>query len=326
MGYRAAKEGEEKKRKKVKRAVLFALIVLLIAVCVFSFFVPPESWRYYVGVPNLSRRREGELRIHFLDVGQGDSTLVELPDGKVALIDGGDTKSASKKKLMRYLNGLEIEKIDYLIVTHTDKDHCGGIEEVFRYKKVVNAYLPNTYEAEDVAYGKAYAAALEEDCEMIKTECALFLSGASASYTFCFLSPRAVEANDGYADESAVLWLEYKGVSALFCADADEGLENRLLQEDGLGLLPMGKGMLEETQILKVAHHGSASSTSKEFLQWVKPKVAVISCGKDNPYGHPASKTLERLEAAGAEVRRTDVEGHIVATIRQSGGYAVEGA
>ncbi len=324
MGYRAAKEEVEKKRRKVKRIVLCILLAVLLSLSIFSFFIPPESWRYYFAKPSVDKRKAGELRIHFLDVGQGDCTVIELPDGKVALIDGGDDKSTPKKRVMRYLNALHIDKIDHLVVTHTDKDHCGGLTEVFRYKKVVNAYLPHDFEEEDVAYAKVYALALEENCEMIKASRSLLLNGENADYRFGFLSPYAVEATGEYSDDCAVLWLEYAGIRTLFCADADEDLEKTLLKDEGLGLLPFGKETLADIQILKVAHHGSADGTSRTFLQRINAKKAIISCGKDNQYGHPKKQTLERLEGEGIEVYRTDVQGHIVATVQANGNYRVE--
>ena len=126
MGYRAEKMRVEKKLKLLKRILLGILLLIILALCIFSVIVPPASWKYYVGLPQVTSAQEGELRVHFLDVGQGDCTLVELPDGKVMLIDGGDGSGASNKNLLRHLNALKIEVIDYLIVTHTDADHCGN--------------------------------------------------------------------------------------------------------------------------------------------------------------------------------------------------------
>ncbi len=324
MGFKARKEIEEKKWHRVKIGLFCALAVLVLVVAVFSFIFPPESWRYYLSLPNVSKRGEKELRIHFLDVGQGDCTLIELPDGKVVLIDGGDSKRSTKKTILRYLNALDIDVIDHLVVTHTDKDHCGGLTEVFRYKKVLNAYLPHTYEEEDVYYAKVYAAALEEECTTVKSSRAVALSDEEDEYKLRFLYPNSVEATGEYSEDSSVLWLEYAGVRALFCGDADEKVEERLLSFDALSLLPMGANMLKNTQILKVAHHGSANGTTQAFLSHLQPEVAIISCGEDNPYGHPSKETLLRLERSGVEIYRTDRVGHIVATI-QDGNYSISG-
>ncbi len=325
MGYRAQKENQEKKLRKIKKILFCVFAFLVLALAIFAFFFPPEGWGYYLSMPELSTRKEGELRIHFLDVGQGDCTLIELPDGKVTLVDGGDNKKSTKKKIMRYLNALDIDKIDHLVVTHTDKDHCGGLTEVFQYKEIVNAYLPHTYEEEDVYYAKVYAAALEEGCNMVKASREVVLNGEGDSYNLRFLYPYGVESSGEYSEDSSVLWLEYTGVRALFCGDADEKVEERLLDFDALGLLPMGVNMLQNTQILKVAHHGSASSTTQEFLSHLQTETAIVSCGKDNPYGHPAKETLLRLERSGVEIYRTDRQGDIVVTVKD-GEYSIAAA
>ena len=140
MGYRAEKEKTERKKKLLKRVLLGILLLCIAGLSIFSAIVPPVTWKYYVNLPKIARRADGELRIHFIDVGQGDCTLVELPDGKTMLIDGGNSKKSTEKKVLRHLNALKINTIDYLIVTHADVDHCGGLNEVVKYKKVVNAY------------------------------------------------------------------------------------------------------------------------------------------------------------------------------------------
>ncbi len=321
MGFRALKEKQESKQKKVKNVLFLIGAIVTAGVVIFSCFVPPASWRYYFRKPNISKRKAGEMRIHFIDVGQGDSTLIELPDGKIALIDGGDEQDATKKTVMRYLNALDVDVIDHLIITHTDKDHCGALDEVFRYKKVLNAYLPHVFDDEDVEYAEAYAMAQEEGCEIIKHARNVPLSDDSAPYTFRFLYPCATEPLGYNSKDSAVLWLDYKGVSALFCGDADEYVEELLLRDDELGLLaPMGVA-LPSTEILKVAHHGSAGSSTSDFLLHLRVETAVISCGKDNQYGHPKEEVLERLRNVGAEIYRTDTQGSVVVTVKADGSY-----
>ena len=144
MGYRAEKLEIEGKIKVVKRVALGVVLVVLTGLCVFSAFMPADTWKHYVGKPEIDKRGEGELRIHFLDVGQGDSTLIELPDGKIVLIDGGNAQEENSTKILRYLNALKIDTIDHLVVSHADSDHCGGLKTVVENKKILTAYLPNT--------------------------------------------------------------------------------------------------------------------------------------------------------------------------------------
>ena len=106
MSYATEKEKIEAKIKIWKRILLGVLLFVLLGLCIFSAFVPANTWKYYVGLPKISRREAGQMRIHFLDVEQGDATLIELPDGKIMLIDGGNGTEKTAKKLLRYLNAL----------------------------------------------------------------------------------------------------------------------------------------------------------------------------------------------------------------------------
>ena len=112
MGYSAEKNKVEKKIRILKLVLLGILLVCILGLCIFSVFVPPNTWKYRVKQPNISARAEGEMRIHFLDVGQGDATLVELPDGKMMLIDGGDGSAKATKSMLRYLYALDIAYLD----------------------------------------------------------------------------------------------------------------------------------------------------------------------------------------------------------------------
>ena len=142
MGYRAEKIEVEKRVKIVKRILLTILIVILLGACIFSAIVPPNTWQYYLGGPDISERQAGTLRVHFLDVGQGDCSLIELPDNRIMLIDGGNGTPENNKHILRYLNALDIDVIDYLVVTHADSDHCGGLDAVLENKEVTWAFLP----------------------------------------------------------------------------------------------------------------------------------------------------------------------------------------
>ncbi len=325
MDYEAHEEKRELRRRRAKRVLLFACVTLFVLFVVFACIVPPESWKYYFRQPAVPARKAGELRIHFIDVGQGDSTLVELPDGKVMLVDGGAENDRAKSAVMRYLGALSIDRIDYLVVTHADGDHCGGLDEIIRYKKVVNAYLPRTYASSDIEFIEVKEGLEKENCAThVASRSVRFTSDDPAyPYDLRFLYPLADElpASDGN-DDSAVLWLDYFGTNALLMGDATERTENRLLQEDGLGVL--GEGVsLDGTEILKVAHHGSNASSTSAFLARLGVRSAVISCGSGNPYGHPSPSVIERLEANGAAVYRTDELGHIMLTIASGGGYSL---
>ncbi len=330
MGYRALKEKLKKHEKLLKRVGLCILAFILFVLAIIACVTPPESWKYHFGKPSVGKRKSGELRIHFLDVGQGDCTLIELPDGKVMLIDGGNDSSSTKKTVMRYLNKLKIDVIDYLVVTHTDADHCGSLEEVFRYKKVVNAYMPPSFDESAVEYAETYAAAVEEEnCGIWDPtrDVSLSVKEGEYPYTLAFLYPYGEKATGTQYwmgnESSAVLWLDYFGTSALFCGDAPESVEEILVRDDRLGLLEARGVQLRSTEILKVAHHGSEDSSSEFFLSYLGLQTAVISCGKNNPYGHPTDKVLQRIADVGGKTYRTDEEGHLMVTATTDGTYRV---
>ncbi len=325
MGYQAEKERIERKLRKVKMIALGIVLVLVAGLCVFSAFFSPNSWKYHVKKPDVVRRAEGDLRIHFLDVGQGDCTLIELPDGKVALIDGADTTERSAKTILRYLNALEIKTIDYLVVTHTDRDHCGALKEVLRQKKVLNAYLPAANpENAGETYAGFYQAMLEENCTYQYASRGVVM--ADGVYDFRFLYPyqETIDGEYAYKGESCVIWLDYKGVSTLLTGDATVETEQMLVRDDGLGLLGNCGVDLKSVEILKLGHHGSASSSSAEFLQYINVKTAVASCGKNNPYGHPSAEAVKNVAESGAALYRTDENGTVMITVKGSDGYGVK--
>ena len=329
MGYRAEKEQEEKKQKIALWIILAVVAVLVVGICIFAAFVPPDTWTYYVRLPKVAARRDGELKIHFLDVGQGDATFLELPDGKTMLIDGGDGSPAATKSILRFLNARQVETLDYLLVTHADSDHCGGLARIMQLKKVKKAYIPTTLPEENVAYAKFYATMIASGCswEYSSRTSSIESKNDNYPYTLKFLYPYEEMVDPDFPAEvddnefSAVCWLDYQGVSALFTGDIPASVEGQLLRDDKLGLLAYGGIQLDSTEILKVAHHGSADSTGAEFLSHLNVETAVISCGVDNAYGHPTETVLGRLNLAGVTAYRTDLNGHISVTVSPNGTY-----
>ncbi len=329
MGYRALKTKVDGKMNRLKRTLFCILVFLLVALLVLSCVYPPESWKYYFAMPKVVARKSGEMRIHFIDVGQGDCILIELPDGKTVLIDGGNDSSSAKKSVLRYLNALKIERIDHLVITHADSDHCGGIDEVVRFKKVLNAYLPYSSKSSNTEYAEAYTALAEEKCELYTVSRAIEIQAKGETpYVLSFLYPQVGLGNEEEETDnnetSAVVWLDYMGVSALFAGDAPTSVEQSILLDDKLGFFEEKKVDLKSTEILKVSHHGSADSSSFAFLQYLNVRTAVISCGKDNVYGHPDGAVLDSLKSVGAEVYRTDEKGHVTITVKKDGTYVVK--
>ena len=328
MSYLTQKLKVEGKLKKIKIIATGIIVAMLLGLAIFSRFVPPKTWKYYLATPEIAERGEGELRLHFLNVGQGDSTLIELPDGKIMLIDGGNNTAAAEKNIMRYLNALKIDTIDYLLVTHADSDHCGAMDVVLENKEIKNAFIPNANPTVNTEYAEFYTALQKENCSVkLSSRSVLLSQEGKYAYTLSFLYPYTIDVEEGAEkseennDSSAVVWLDYQGVSALFTGDAPLETESLLLRDDELGVLKNYHVELSSTEILKVAHHGSKYSTSAEFLQYLNIETAIISSGKGNTYGHPTQEVLDRLQAVNAEIHRTDMQGNIMITVSQDGTY-----
>ena len=333
MGYRAEKEKTERKKKLLKRVLLGVLLLCIAGLSIFSAIVPPVTWKYYVNLPKIARRADGELRIHFIDVGQGDCTLVELPDGKTMLIDGGNSKKSTEKKVLRHLNALKINTIDYLIVTHADVDHCGGLNEVVKYKKVVNAYLPLSNPEKGSAYARLFDTLTQSDCTWAYSSRKLEnITSVREEYPFqiSFLYPHSEDVEDVISSESgdeetddnyysSVVYLEYAGIRTLFTGDAPQEVERELVLGDTLGLYDKIGVSLRDLDVLKVSHHGGKNANSWDFLEYVSAATAVISCGRNNPYGDPTNAVLGRLIESGAEIYRTDVHGSVIITVSATG-------
>lgn len=332
MGYAAEKQKVNTLRKRIVCIVALVVFVILLTLCIISAFVPTATWKYYFRKPKISNRADGDLRVHFIDVGQGDCTLVELPDGKIMLVDGGDGSGKTENAIMRYLNALKIDTIDYLVVTHADVDHCGALDTVLKHKEVVKVFLPTSAAEVNAEYAKFYK-------QLNKTGCAvqyssrkidLGITESKTPYALRFLCPYSQDVSGEISDindhnaQSAVLWLDYHGASVLLTGDAPHEVEEKLMRDEELGVLSALGVQLSDTEILKVAHHGSDSATSEEFLYTLQVKTAVISCGEDNQYGHPSVAVNNALTSVGADVYRTDMQGSIIATLHADGTYEMQ--
>lgn len=240
---------------------------------------------------------EGVLRAHFLDVGQGDAIFLELPDGRVMLIDAGPNEAGTK--VVSYLREHGVKRIDFLIATHPHADHIGGMDAVIRSFDIGAVYMPRV--ATGTKTFEEVLLALKEKGLKAKEAKSGVSVPVGEGLTAEFIAPRG----SGYEDLnnwSSVLRVCYGDVALLFAGDAEADSEMEMLEA----------GVPLRADLLKVAHHGSSSSTTPRFLQAVRPKYAVISVGAGNDYGHPHKETLKNLEKAGVQVYRTDRCGTVV--------------
>lgn len=261
------------------------------------------------GAPAASQTApEGTLQVYYFDVGQADSELICLPTGEHILIDAGT--SSTQEELVRQLRSLGAETLDLVVATHPHADHIGGMAAVLEALTVEQIVMPVTSDS-STPTTQTYEALLdaigEEGLTVTPAQAGEEIwNGGGASLQV--LAPNAQSYGD-LNDYSVVLRLAYGADSFLFTGDAEETSEEEMLS----------RGYTLSATVLKCGHHGSETSTSQPFLDAVRPQYAVISCGVDNDYGHPDQVTLDRLESAGAEVFRTDLQGTIVAFTEGSG-------
>lgn len=242
----------------------------------------------------LDERAEGVLRVHYIDVGQGDSELIELPNDEVMLIDAGENDKG--ELVAEYIKSQGIEKIDYLVGTHPHSDHIGGLDIVINEFDIGKIYMPKA-EATTATFNDVLDAVENKGLRINTAKAGVSLVSGD-DLTVEMLAP--VKTNYASSNNySAVIKIVYKNSSFLFTGDAERVSENDIKSD-------------VSADVLKVGHHGSDTSSSDAFLERVRPNIAVISCGVDNKYGHPHAETLQKLADVNAEVHRTDTDGTVV--------------
>lgn len=237
------------------------------------------------------------LRLYFLDVGQGDSILVRTAQGDV-LIDAGTEES--QVTLCLRLEQLGVTELTLAVFTHADSDHMGGADGVVESFSVKEIWLSDTLDASESALRLAETLK-ETDTEVNRVQGGTVKQMGDALISVLY--PLAENVADGN-ENSIVLKLHYGEIDVLLTGDAGVEQEQTILDTYGASQLAC--------DLYKVGHHGSNTSSSREFLEAIRPRYAVISCGAANSYGHPTGEVLARLEGVGAEVLRTDLEGEIV--------------
>ena len=251
-----------------KETVILLSIILILSN--FIFYILPQ-----------------DLKIYFIDVGQGDSTLIVTPSKKTILIDGGGSESfdVGEKVLLPYLLDRRIRKIDYIMISHFDTDHCKGIFTVIENLKVKNIIISKQAEKsenykkfKEIVANKKINIILVKAGDKIKIDKYIY-------FKILFPTEKLIMQNP-LNNNSIVSQLNYKSFKMLFTGDIEEIAEKEILN--------LQKDKLKST-ILKVAHHGSNTSSTQEFINSVKPELALIGVGKNNTFGHPSECVVEKL-------------------------------
>ncbi len=281
-------------QKKGKNVILYCIVIAILF----------GSACYTARISQLQQNagitaQDADFQVHMIDVGQGDSILV-VADGEAMLIDAAEASEADA--INAYLDTQGITELQYAVATHPHADHIGGFPQVLQHCPAETVYepvcpedlLPTTKTYEDFLDA---AEACGAKYDLLQAGDSFALGGAEVSV----LGPVSEEASD-LNNVSIVLRVEYEGTVCLFTGDMETPEEKAILQS-GAGL---------NADLLKVGHHGAATSSGKDFLAAVTPQYAMISCGIDNSYGHPAKSTMERLESYTDDIYLTSKQGSVV--------------
>lgn len=276
-----------------KRAVLPILIFMLLLITTLSLSSTAEN-----------------LKLHFIDVGQGDSIFIEIPGNKKILVDGGDRADRIAAEIINYLKDQGVKKLDYIISTHPHADHIGGLEDIidcFEVGTVLDSGKIHTSKTYENYLIKIDQKNINFDTPRQGDE----LEIGNSKITF--LHPDQQIDNYDLNNSSLVFVLNFGNQNFLFTGDIEKKVELELLEEN-----PDLK-----VNLIKVPHHGSRSSSFSGWLENLSPEIAVIQVGADNHYGHPAAEVIELYQAQAAEIYRNDLNGNIVVTA-DGNNYAVK--
>jgi competence protein ComEC len=270
------------------------LLPARLLVLVFMSVVCVVVW---TASPALSTHQQ--LQVTFLDVGQGDSIHIRTPDNFEVLIDGG-MSSAVLRELAEGRSFFD-RHLDLVIATHPDADHVGGLADVLERYQVDRVLMVEVDHDTPAAESFARAVTNETGVDVWHAHAGQIITiGASTSLKI--LSPRGDTTNWNSNNASIISQLSYGDIDFMLTGDAPASIENFLVEYYGSAL---------ESEVLKLGHHGSKTSTSEEFLAAVAPTFAVVSAGKDNRYGHPAVEVVRRVEDFGADIVSTSESGRI---------------
>lgn len=272
----------------LKRLIILLVFIAGIFILVFLYWQNQTS----------ANSGSGLLTVTFLDVGQGDSIFIETPDGIQMLIDGGSNNSVLRQLAKQMSIG--DKNIDVVLATHPDKDHVGGLVDVLERYQVANIIKTNNQS--DTVTFKALESAEEKEGANIYFATVGQQLALGASTSILIFSPNGDVSDLESNTSSIVAQLRYGDIEFMLTGDAPISIEEYLSRT-------FGKAM--ESEVLKLGHHGSRTSSSNVFLDTVKPNFGVVSSGEDNSYGHPHSEVVEKVTERNIPIFNTAEEGSI---------------
>ncbi|WP_291652331.1 ComEC/Rec2 family competence protein [Clostridium sp.] len=281
-----------KKHKGNKKAQFITIIVFGI-IGVISLYFGKDLKDSSIGIPS------GKLEISYLDVGQGDAAYIRVNDFDI-LIDAGPRSDADK--LMKQLEEKNIDDFEIVIATHPHEDHIGGMVKVFEKYDVESFYMPKVTHTTKTFENMINVVSKEGLKVKVIKEGTSFDLGDGAKIDV--YSP-IYESYEEFNDYSPIMKLTFGNTSYMFTGDAEAHAEQEVVAKYPKNL---------DADVLKFGHHGSSTSSTKEFVEAVSPEYGVISCGVDNKYGHPHRETLQTIDTQGIKAYRTDKQGQITIT------------
>lgn len=290
-----------KKRKSINSKLISGIVIIIIAVLAFAgskFLKEPEKLFEETGLHNSQQTESDMMYVDFIDVGQGNCTLVHLGDTAI-LVDSGEVGAA--QTVINYIKNLGIDELDCVLVTHPHSDHMGAMTKIlyeFKIKDLIMPEIPEDIIPTNSTYEKFLTAVSDNAENVIPAEAGMTYSYGEMNLEI--LAP--LHGYDNLNDMSAVSRVSYGETSVMFMGDASTAVEKELLNTD--------RDL--SADIINIGHHGSKTASSQKWLEAVNPEFAVICCGSGNEYGHPHSVVTERLDNLGIEYFRTDLNGTVV--------------
>lgn len=289
--------------KKSRKKFISILILIVFCFNIYNFFIIKR-----------------ELKIYFVDVGQGDSTFIVTPKNETILIDGGGSLGTDfdvgESTLLPYILDRGYKKIDLMFVSHFDQDHIGGLFKILEELKVEKVCI-SKQEEDSENYQKFLNIVKEKNINVLVVKIGDKIVLDNNLY-FDVLWPKDKQIEENKLNNNAIVMkLNYNNFSMLFTGDIEKKAEEEILET-------YKNSKILESDILKVAHHGSKTSTTDEFLNKVKTKIALIGVGKDNMFNHPSNTTIEKLEKMDIKIYRTDLNGEISICVNHKGQVSIK--
>jgi len=287
----------KKKKSDMNNTTIWSIIIV-IAVIIFGYLYRDEIYNFFYPGSNIDV--SGKFAVHFIDVGQGDSILIQSPENEFMLIDTGEGDQYDK--LRSYFDHYKAFKFKYVIFTHPHSDHIGSASRFVQFYNIETLIMPN------VTHTSKTFERLVTEIEKKNMKITVAKPGEKFNFgnaEFIILAPSSEEYGN-MNNYSVVIKMTYGNTKFLFTGDMEKESENEVIAFCKNNMIDLS------VDVLKVAHHGSSSSSQSSFLKLLEPSFAVIMCGKNNSYNHPNLKVADRIKSTDAEILRTDLDGDIV--------------